>query len=128
MDDSSQECDPNDFYTLKSDVLDKATDVARVMNYCTASFVLCFAPFIVIAPFFVDKLNVLTRKIIAMIVLSDSIKFICDTIVTRRKNLYENHWHQHRYECTSVAIVQGSAPIWSMAWYAFRQFFKFNTC
>ena len=113
----SDECDPNEFYSEQTKEHDDASFTQAVANYCTTSFVLCFAPFIIVTPFCVKKLNVLTRKIIAMIVLADTLKLITDLILDQRKRQYEVPRGYTLFECTLVSVIGSSAPIWSMLWY-----------
>ena len=63
------------------------------------------------------RLNVLSRKIIAMIVLSDTVMFISDVAMARRNDVYEVDANEHLIECTVLSIVKFAAPIWSMNWY-----------
>ena len=113
---TSEECDPNDFYSEQTHDHDKAANVQNIFKYCTASFVLCFGPFIIVTPFCVKRLNVLTRKIIAMIVLSDTLKLAVDLILVFRHKVYEASTEKHFFECSLVAVIQNSTPVWSMTW------------
>ena len=117
MESALEKCDPNTFYSFQSKALDKAAEAQTIVNYCTTSFVLCFAPLIIVAPFVVQNLDVLTRKIISMIVLSDTMKFISDIIIAQRNNEYKYHTQCYLAECSLVSIIQGSAPLWSVSWY-----------
>ena len=110
------ECDPNTFYSIESEALDKAAHVGAVVDYATTAFIFCFAPFLILAPFFVNKLNLLTRKIIAMIVLSDTLKFIGDMTLALRSKKYRQNLGGYIVQCSIVSVIQTAAPLWSMTW------------
>ena len=73
----SNSCQPLNFYFPNRDeILDRIESekqLKRVGYSILALFTLLSAPLLVFPPFFMNKLNTTTRKIIAMIILSDSV-------------------------------------------------------
>ena len=117
VDSTVKECDPCAFYWIAYEKVNTAETAQKYANIITGIFIILFAPAIIIAPFLAKKLNVLTRKIIAMIVLSDTVKVVFNGIMANRRDNYEADIAKYISECTVVTIVQSAASLWSMSWY-----------
>ena len=103
LDNQNLSYDPNTVYHSQSRAVDVAEEAQTIANYATSGFVYCFAPFLIISPFFVQKLSILNRKVTAMMVLSDTIKFIGDIAVAMRSKTFSADLNAHIVECTVVS-------------------------
>ena len=113
---AKQVCDPNEFYNQEPYTEDVAVGIQSVVNVLTIILVFSVAPFLVISPFIVESLDTLSRKIIAMISISDITNLICTLVMASRLDNYKATGDDLLYECTLVTFLQNTAPYWSLLW------------
>ena len=117
---ATMECNPQTFYinkTSKSEIFGTMQNIQSLVSSSTLIFHFTFLPFLIITPFWVEKLRTANRKIIAMISLSDCLNLILALIMGARRSDYSDAaWGYLLFECTFITMLQNIAPTWSILW------------
>ena len=129
-------CDPEFFYNfyypigpLHFTIIN--TEVLKYFVTFMKVFNLFHVPFLILLPFCMNRLRTSCRKIISMIVLSDSL--ITSSVINLEK--FGIHFHEDSYKtpCFTVNLLLDAVLLWSQLWSVFKtktdfdKFFKSST-